>query len=183
ARSNNSITVGVDMVPSLVPGVPDLHRPIPTAGGGDASSVGAERHASDLAGVSLERPQVEMAKPIEVEPFEAAEIGLALPGPFTLQEIQHPADVGVIPLPLGQVHVRDVGAAASQAPLRLGLELLTDGDLLLLERVAPLDKAERGESRDNGENDPGDRGNCARAAAALARPIANGVVDEFDRLG
>ena len=76
-------------------GVPDLDRLIVT-GGGDASSVGAERHAHDAVGVSLERPQVGMAKPIEVEPFEAAEIGLALPGPFTLQEIQHPADVGVI---------------------------------------------------------------------------------------
>ena len=35
--------------------------------------------------VPLERPQVGMAKPIEVEPFEAAEIGFALPGSFTLQ--------------------------------------------------------------------------------------------------
>jgi hypothetical protein len=35
--------------------------------------------------VSPERPQVGMAKPVEVEPFEAAEIGFALPGPFTLQ--------------------------------------------------------------------------------------------------
>ncbi len=126
------------MVPSLVPGVPDLHRPIPTAGGGDASSVGAERHASDDAGVSLERPQVGMAKPIEVEPFEAAEIGLALPGPFTLQEIQHPADVGVIPLPLGQVQVRNVGGAASHVPLLFRIVSRDERLLLLLLRYVPL---------------------------------------------
>ena len=34
-------------------GVPDLHRLI-VAGGGDAASVGAERHAIDPVGVSLE---------------------------------------------------------------------------------------------------------------------------------
>ena len=126
------------MVPSLVPGVPDLHRPIPTAGGGDAATVGAERHASDDAGVSLERPQVGMAKPIEVEPFEAAEIGLALPGPFTLQEIQHPADVGVIPLPLGQVQVRNVGGAASHVPLLFRIVSRDERLLLLLLRYVPL---------------------------------------------
>ena len=91
--------------------------------------------------------------------------------------------MSVIPLALGQVHVRDVGGAASQVPLRLGLELLIDGDLLLLERIAPLDKAERGEGRDDAQDDPRDRGDRARAKAALARPIANGLVDEFDRLG
>src|SRR5271165_1181910 len=53
-RSSNSITVGVDMVSSLVPGVPDLDRLI-EAGRGDAASVGAERHAINVIGVSFER--------------------------------------------------------------------------------------------------------------------------------
>ena len=62
-------------------GVPDLDRLI-VAGGGDAAAVGAERHASDEAGVSLEREHLlagagvpDLDRPIVAGRGDAAAVG------------------------------------------------------------------------------------------------------------
>ncbi len=65
-----------------------------------------------------------MAKPIEVEPFETAEIGFTFPGPFTFQEFQHAGDVRVLPLAQGQVHVCDVGVRSGLVSREVRLLLL-----------------------------------------------------------
>ena len=64
--------------------------------------------------------------------------------------------------------------ATCHVPLQFGLDLLTDGDLLLHE-------AERGEARDQGQDDSADRGDHASAAAAWPSYLDR-AVDEFDRL-
>ena len=79
-----------------------------------------------------------MAKSIEVEPFEASEVGFTLPTSFSFQQVPHSVHVRVIPLALGHVHVRDVGVKSGHVPLPLGLVAREDCLLLLLPRLVAL---------------------------------------------
>ena len=101
-------------------GVPELDRLVP-ARGGESLAVGAERHARDAVGVPLEREKLRVVEPLQVVPFEPAELGLI----GILQKLPCMSHIGIIPLALSQVDVCEIGILASlpQSILQAGVGL------------------------------------------------------------
>ncbi len=91
-------------------GAPEPDRAV-RAGGGQHRPIGAVGHAPDGPGVPLERHLVPVAEPVEVGPLESPEVGPPRRRRRLVEQPPDPVEIGVVPVPPGEVDVGDVRLA------------------------------------------------------------------------
>src|SRR5262249_36246324 len=103
--------------------IPDLHPSTSkSARAGQTLAVGAVGQAADWGG-GLEGEDLRVAEPVEIIPFESAQIAFPRFGAMLLQQLPHPLGTARLPGVVGQVHVGRIQRALK--PIIQGADFIT----------------------------------------------------------